>query len=109
MTASHCRMALSQTCGPPGLLVQLWVSARGWLIAHGVNLAGTHVKLSGFIQIERTGAAAAEHRQLVAALIDGAVAIEALGNRECRSTRQKGRDQLGRRTRRKTLVGGRVI
>src|SRR5437870_8011936 len=57
---------------------------HGWcgrVAGHGVHLAVSHIQPLHFIQPERARAAAAEDCELIAAFVDGAVAIQTL--REC--------------------------
>jgi hypothetical protein len=49
----------------------------GRVVRHSVELAVLEIQPLGFLAIEWAGAAAIEDRQLIAAFVDGAVAIDA--------------------------------
>src|SRR5262245_2575007 len=54
----------------------------GWVVRHGPDAALSQVELLLLREGERTGADAAEDADLVAALVDGAVAVEAAADGE---------------------------
>src|SRR5262249_37292104 len=64
---------------------------RGWACG-----SEAEVEALGFGEIEWTGAAASEDGQLVAGLVDGAVAVDAFGDGEGGATRARGGDQFRR-------------
>src|SRR5271168_64260 len=72
----------------------------GRLIGDGIRLvgAGVDVELANFVAVERTGAAAAEDGELIAGLVDGAVAVDAFGDGESGAFGMAGGDELGSRT-----------
>ena len=67
-------------------------------IGDGVEGAVVGVKIEALHldTIERAGAAPAENRELVAGLVDGAVAIDAFGNSESGAASARGGDELWR-------------
>lgn len=54
----------------------------GWGVGDGVELAGAEVHAFEFGGVEGAGATAAEDSELVAALVDGAVAVDAFRDSE---------------------------
>jgi len=68
----------------------LRVGGRG--IGNVVELAAAEIKGMGLSAVERTGTAAAEDGELVAGLVDGTVAIDALRNGESGAAGMSGGD-----------------
>src|SRR5580704_18770253 len=66
----------------------------GRRVSHGVELAVAEVELFGFGTVKGARTAASENGELVAALIDSAVAVNAARNRERRAGGAIGRDQF---------------
>src|SRR5258706_15647971 len=75
-------------------------------VADGPEAAVSHVHLPYLRERERMRAAAAEDAELVAALVDGAVAVEALADRERGAVRPLRRDQNRVRARREAPDAG---
>ncbi len=83
----------------------------GGTVGDCVELAIAKIHALHFLQIERARTAASEHRHLIAALIHSAIAIDALGDGQRRSTRAMSGNQFGNGARAESgkvgIVGGR--
>ncbi len=66
----------------------------GWGVGDGVELFVFQVHALHFFLVEGTGASATEDCQLVAAFVDGAVAVDAFRHSECWTSCAMRRDQL---------------
>src|SRR5579863_5170622 len=86
-------------CGVDASILKNLMRGRRRIVADNVRFAVAQIEALGLLMIQRTGAATAKYRQLVAALVDGAIAIHSLGNCESWTFGAIRGDQFWSRTR----------